>query len=131
MKHFSINPLTSLLYVTPATPSPNLLESALTSILATDEAAMEGVSGADEAREKIVQLIDQSRAKTQKRYKSIRVAFNLTRLMQLFFVKEGYKGLGWNLENDLCAIFSGMFLKRKEKSSGLERSLGYLNLILR
>ncbi|RXW15562.1 hypothetical protein EST38_g10288 [Candolleomyces aberdarensis] len=131
MKHFSVGPLTSLLYSTPSTPSPALLEAALTSILATNETAMDGISGADAAKEKIVELIDESRSKIQKRYKTIRIAFNLTRLMQLFFVGEGYKGLGWNLENDLCAIFGGMFLKRKEKSSGLERSLGYLSLILK
>lgn len=92
---------------------------------------MEGVSGAEEeARERIIKLINESRTKIQKRYKSIKIAFNLTRLMQLFLVKEGYKGLGWNFEKDLCAIFGGMFLRKKEKS-GFEKSLGYLNLIVR
>jgi origin recognition complex subunit 3 len=131
MKHFSIDPLTSLIYSTPQTPSPALLEAALTSILATNETAMEGISGADEAKEKIVSIVDDSRTKIEQQYKSVKVAFNLTRLMQLFFVKEGYKGLGWNLENDLCAIFGGMFLKRKEKSGALERSLGHLKLIVK
>jgi hypothetical protein len=92
---------------------------------------MESVSGADEANEKIVPIINDLRTKIEKRYKSIKVAFNLTHLMQLFFVKEGYKGLGWNLENDICAIFGGMFLKRKEKSGALERSLGHLKSIVK
>ncbi|KAJ2923140.1 hypothetical protein H1R20_g13954, partial [Candolleomyces eurysporus] len=89
MKHFSVDPLTSLLYSTPSGPSSALLEAALTSILATNETAMEGISGADAAKEKIIELIDESRSKIQKRYKSMRIAFNLTRLMQLFFVREG------------------------------------------
>jgi hypothetical protein len=57
---------------------------------------MEGVSSADEAKEKIISFIDESRSKIEKQYKSIKVSFNVTRLMQLFLVKEGYKGLGWN-----------------------------------
>ncbi|KAJ2915754.1 hypothetical protein MD484_g4658, partial [Candolleomyces efflorescens] len=129
MKHFSI--LTSLLYSTPQNPSSALLSTALTSVLATNEAALEGVSGADEAKGRIISIIDESRTNVEKQYKSIKIAFNLMRLMQLFFVKEGYKGLGWNLENDLCAIFGGMFLKRKEKSGALERSLNHLSLIVK
>lgn len=129
MKQFSLEPLTSFVHTTPLSlsqsqPPSSLFELALTKVLSVDESILKNAQGTAVV-ENVVEAINKSRARVHEQYKRIRIAFNLARLIQLFLVGEGYRGLNWDLEKDLCGIFIHYL------NNDVERYSKQLNMILK
>ncbi|KAJ3507772.1 hypothetical protein NMY22_g16828 [Coprinellus aureogranulatus] len=116
MKHFSVEPLTCLAYPTPLTHSPAILEAAFARILAvepkftlTSETSKKKNRGRAPP-EVLMEKVDQYREAVFKVYHKLRIAFTWMKTLHMYCKTQNYKGLGWDLENNLTEIFQ-QFLK--------------------
>ncbi|TFK25404.1 hypothetical protein FA15DRAFT_590498 [Coprinopsis marcescibilis] len=134
MKHFSIEPLTSILYSTPRSKELSQPEwSDIADDLLTRLAPV-SKKLSDEKRNQqwklltpanLPNLVEKHRKQLYSRAKAVVVVFNVMKIIQLFLVNEGYKGLGWDFKIGLSDILVE-FLQ-----NNVDRDVKDLSLIMR
>ncbi|KAG2007073.1 hypothetical protein CC2G_014798 [Coprinopsis cinerea AmutBmut pab1-1] len=134
MKHFINEPITALAHSTPS--EDDLVGSEWASFVEGILTRLTPISKKLTAKERDQQwkalttsnlpdLVETHRSQFRLRVANLVLAFNVMKLIQLFLVEEGYKGLGWKLDEGLSDILVE-FLQ-----NNVDRDIKDLSLIMR